>query len=125
MKFIEQLKAYQHQKQQSTENEKVMNKLKEDDQNELNQTDTVAFKSDEKQLKLNTVNDNDNDQTMLIDTNQIVVAENENKLNDNDITRPIDNFKDYEKINKLRDNVLKSKQKFVDSTERFIEDAKK
>jgi len=123
MKFIDQLKAYQHQKEQSTENKKVINKLKEDDQTELNQTDTVAFESDEKQLNLNT--ENDNDQTMLIDTNQIVVAENENKLNDNDITRPIDNFKDYEKINKLRKNVLNSKQKFVDSTEKFIEDAKK
>lgn len=123
MKFIDQLKAYQHQKEQSTENKKVINKLKEDDQTELNQTDTVAFESDEKQLKLNT--ENDNDQTMLIDTNQIVVAENKNKLNDNDITRPIDNFKDYEKINKLRENVLNSKQKFVDFTEKFIEDAKK
>ena len=123
MKLIEQLKAYQHQKQQSIENNKVINKLKEDDQNKLNQKDTAIFKSEDTQLKLNV--ENENEQTMLIDTTQIAAAQRESTLNDKDITRPIDNCMDYAKINKLRDNVLKSKQQYLVSTENFIKGLQK
>lgn len=149
MKFIEQLKTYKQQKQQSSENEKVINKLKENYQNKLNHkrseiiehklasSDTVHINptivlSEKEQSTPTTVlnkkelsaptPDDINDQTMLIDTKQLEDAQKKYNLDEKEITRPINNYVDYTEINKLKDNVLKAKQKYIDLTRRFIKD---
>lgn len=137
MKLIEQLLTYKQQKQQSSENEKVINKLKEKCQNESDQKKAEIGKYNppaldtfyqtpstliNKKEQLNPIIEDINDQTMLIDTKQIEDAEKTCALDEKDITRPINNYADYVEINKLKANVIKAKQNYLNLTKKFIKD---
>jgi hypothetical protein len=137
MLFTKRLKTYIQKRQQSIENKKIIDKLNENYQDKLDEkkvidvnykltlpdvvdVTTTTLKSEKKELKSEI--GNANDQTMLIDTKQLELAENKLKLNEKDATKPINNYVDSIEINKLKDNVLKAKQRYVNLAKDFIED---